>query len=104
MAAAFFNNARPPGADWHATSAGQDPDAAVGASTVRLMNETEAAKDFDLEPPRPISAVPNPERIVSIACDVPGAERWDLAHEEFAAPMRDEIRVRAEALAQELAG
>jgi hypothetical protein len=35
---------------------------------------------------------------------VPGAERWDLAHEEFAAPMRDEIRVRAEALAQELAG
>lgn len=104
MAAAFFNHALPPGSEWHGISAGQDPDEAVGASTVRLMNDTDAAPQFDMEPPRPLAAVPNPERIVSIGCDVPGAERWDLAHDEFAPPMRDEIRSRAEALAHELAG
>jgi len=54
-----------------------------------------------METPRPIAAVPNPERIVSIDCDVPGATRWNLGHQEFAAPMRDEIRAHAEALAHE---
>lgn len=104
MAAAFFNHAIPAGSDWRAISAGLDPDEVVGPTTVGLVQATDAGPHLDLEPPRPIAAVPAPERIVSIACDVPGAERWDLAHEEFAVPMRDEIRSRAEALARDLAG
>ena len=103
LAAAFFNNALPPGSDWHATSAGQDPDEVVGPSTVQLVSDTDAASHMDMETPRPIAAVPNPERIVSIDCDVPGASRWNLVHQEFAVPMRDEIRFNAEALADELA-
>ena len=103
MAAAFFNNAVSPESGWRATSAGLDPDEVVGQTTVGLVQVTDAAAHMDMEPPRPIAAVPAPDRIVSIDCDVPGGERWDLANEEFAVPMRDEIRARAESLAHELA-
>jgi len=104
MAAAFFNNAVLPDSGWRATSAGLDPDEVVGPATVELVGDTDAAPHMDMEPPRPIAAVPAPDRIVSIDCDVPGGERWDLAHQDFAVPMRDEIRARVESLAHELAG
>jgi hypothetical protein len=31
----------------------------------------------------------------SIRFELPGAEAWDLAHADFAEPLRDEIRARA---------
>ena len=101
MAAAFFNRAAPPG--WQATTAGAEPQTTVGANAVRLLAGTDADALLDREPPRPISAVPSPARIVAIDCDVPGAERWDLANRQFDDAMRDELRDRAEALARVLA-
>ena len=104
MAAAFFNNTVPPGPDWQATSAGQEPDEVVGPTTVQLLAGTDAESHLDLETPRPIAAVIAPDRVVAIDCDVPGAERWNLANQEFDEAMRDEIRNRAETLAKELMG
>jgi hypothetical protein len=100
IAAAFFNRAAPAG--WHAISAGVTPQESVGLNAVRLLAGTDAETLLDLDPPRPVSAAPSPARIVAIDCDVPGGARWDLAHKEFASPMRDELRRRAEALAREL--
>ena len=101
IAAAFFNRIAPPG--WHATTAGVDPQATVGANAVRLLAGTDADALLDREPPRPIAAVASPARTVAIDCDVPGAERWDLESAQFDDAMRDEIRARAEALARGLA-
>ena len=104
MAAAFFNNMVPPESGWQATSAGQEPDKAVGPATVRLLAGSDAEPYLDLERPRPLAAVIAPDRVVAIDCDVPGVERWDLANQEFDEAMRDEIRTRAETLAKELMG
>jgi hypothetical protein len=62
---------------------------------------------LDLAPPRPIGAVPDPNRVVAlrnpdIRYDLEGAEAWDLAHAE-GEPLRDEIRGRVEMLVRELA-
>jgi hypothetical protein len=100
IAAAFFNRIAPAG--WEATSAGVEPQDTVGLNAVRLLAGTDAEALLDLAPPRPVAAVPSPNRIVAIDCDVAGGERWDLLHREFAAPMRDELRSRAEALAREV--
>jgi hypothetical protein len=47
-----------------------------------------------------MSAISTPTSVVAICCEVPGAERWDLAEREFTDGMRDEIRTRTEALAR----
>ena len=101
MAAAYFNRIAPPG--WHATTAGVEPQATVGANAVRLLAGTDADALLDREPPRSIAAVGSPAQTVAIDCDVPSAERWDLQTREFDDAMRDEIRGRAEALARDLA-
>ena len=61
---------------------------------------------LDLAPPRPISAVPHPERVIalrnpSIRYELEGAEAWDLAHTEGEA-LRDEIQAQVETLVQTL--
>ncbi len=102
MAAAFFNRVAPVG--WRATSAGQEPGAAVSPHAVRLLGGTDAEALLDRDPPRPIAGVPGPARTVAIDCDVPGADRWELRHREVGEAMRDELRAGAEALARELEG
>ncbi len=98
IAAAFFNRVAPEG--WAALSAGVEPQETVGLNAIRLLEGTDAEALLDLTPPQPVGAVPSPDRIVAIDCDVPHAERWDLLHQEFESPMRDELRSRAEALAR----
>ena len=100
IAAAFFNRVAPEG--WMALSAGVEPQETVGLNAIRLLKGTDAEALLDLESPRPVAAVPLPDRIVAIDCDVPNGERWDLLHQEFEAPMREELRSRAEALAREV--
>ena len=101
MAAAFFNQLAPAG--WRATSAGQEPQEALGTNAIRLLAGTAAEPYLDRELPRPIAAVEAPARIVAIDCDVPGAERWTLANRQFDDAMREEIRGQAEGLARALA-
>ncbi len=100
MAAAFFNRVAPEG--WMALSAGVEPQETVGLNAIRLLKGTDAEALLDLAPPRPVAAVLSPDRIVAIDCDVPNGERWDLLHREFEAPMREELRRRAEVLAREV--
>jgi len=100
MAAAFFNRLAPEG--WQATSAGVTPQDAVSLNAIRLLQGGDAEALLDLTPPQPVAAIPSPDRIVAIDCDVPHAERWDLLHQDFEAPMRDELRGRAETLAREV--
>ena len=100
MAAAYFNLASPP--DWTATSAGLDPGPELSPTARRLLAGTDAEPHLDPAPPRTIPAAGTPDRIVAIDCDVPTATRWDLAHQDFDATMRDEIRARTAALAAEL--
>ena len=97
MAAAYFNQAAPPG--WRGISAGVEPGASLS---------TTAAAFLDATPPRPISAVPNPElrvalRNPTVRYDLPGAQVWDLAQAE-GEPLREEIRTRVEVLARTLGG
>lgn len=100
MAAAFFNAVTPSG--WSATTAGREPAETVSPHAVRLLRGSAAETLLDRDPPRPLGAVNAPDRVVAIDCEVHGAERWDLAHQEFGEAMRDELRSRAEALAQTL--
>ena len=102
MAAAFFNRLAIPG--WEATSAGSTPQEEMSGNAIRLLAGTDAESFLDLTTPRPISAAPDPTRVVAIDCDVPGAERWNLAHQTFDEGMRDELRRRAETLARAVGG
>ena len=100
MAAAFFNRVAPHG--WHATTAGQEPDAEDSPNAVRLLAGTDAEQFLDREPPQAITAVAAPALTVAIDCDVPGAEHWELQAREMNEALRDELRARVEALAQEI--
>jgi hypothetical protein len=99
MAAAFFNAVAPDG--WHATSAGQEPAVTVSPDAVHLMAGSTAASYLDREPPRPLEAIKEPARVVAIDCEVPGAERWALTHQQIGEAMRDELERRAVMLARE---
>jgi protein-tyrosine-phosphatase len=100
MAAAFFNRIAP--GTWQATSAGVTPQEAVSLNAIRLLRGGDAEAHLDLSPPQSVAAVHAPDRIVAIDCAVPHAERWNLLHQAFEEPMRDELRSRAEALAREV--
>jgi len=104
IAAAFFNHVAPAG--WLARSAGVEPQETLGTNAERMLAGSEAEAFLDHDPPRPISAVPSPELIIAIDCNVPiaGAERWDLASQQFDEAMRSQLRERAELLARNLAG
>jgi hypothetical protein len=101
MAAGWFNTTAPAG--WRATSAGTAPQAELGTNAPRLLAGTPAEAQLDRQPPRSVNSVPTPERTVAICCDVPGAERWDLAQREFTQAMQDEIRERVGSFAAQLA-
>jgi protein-tyrosine-phosphatase len=93
IAQAYFDAMAPPG--WRAVSAGTEPQDAVSAHAPRLLAGTPAAATLDTTLPRPIEAVDAPDLVVAIDCPqppVPGATRWQLHHEKFDTPMRDEIR------------
>jgi hypothetical protein len=100
LAAAFFNRVAPTG--WRATSAGQEPDPVLSPLAANLLGGDPAAAWLDREPPRPIAAVGAADRMIAIDTEVPGAERWSLVQPELDAAARDDLRDRAEALAQEI--
>ncbi len=87
-----------------ALSAGVEPQETVGLNAIRLLKGTDAEALLDLAPPQPVAAVPSPDQIVAIDCDVPNGARWNLQHQAFEAPMREELRSRAEALARAVDG
>ena len=100
LAAAFFNAAAPAG--WRAASAGQEPQAAMSDAAARLAAGTPAEPHLELDRPRAIREIPAPDRLVSIDCDVPGAERWTLATAPVGPEQRDEIARLAGRLARTL--
>jgi hypothetical protein len=100
LAAAFFNASAPDG--WHAASAGQEPQEAMSDAAIRLVAGTPAEPHLELDRPHAIAEHPAPDRVVSIDCDVPAAERWTLATERIGPAQRDEIQMRAERLGSEL--
>src|ERR1041384_7005705 len=94
MAAAYFEQSAP--VSWNAVSAGLEPGETLSQTAARLLAGTSAAAFLDLAPPRPMSAVPRPQRLIalrspSVQFELEGAEVWDLAHAE-GEPQRDEIR------------
>jgi len=104
IAAAWFNQAAPPG--WRATSAGLQPQAMVSAHAPRLLAGTPAAGLLDRGLPRPLAAVAHPDLVVAIDCPpdaVPGALCWTLANQHFDAALAAELRRHAETLARTLA-
>ncbi len=100
MAAAWFTLAAPPG--WRAASAALDPAGAVSPNAVRLLAGTPAEGLLDHTAPVLLTAMPAAALVVAIDCEVAGAARWDLAVAEPCAAMRDELAVRASALARAL--
>lgn len=105
MAAAYFNCVAPP--DWRAVSAGVEPAEALSATAASLLAGTIAEDFLDRAPPRSISAAPDPMRLIalrspSIRYELAAAEYWDLA-QSAGVPLREEIRQRAEALAESIA-
>jgi hypothetical protein len=96
LAAALFNRLAPDG--WHAVSAGLHPQEAVSVGTVDLVAGTDLEALLDRQPPRPIAAVPAATTTIGIDCDLTGALRWDLTHQQVGAAMLDELRQRVEAL------
>jgi protein-tyrosine-phosphatase len=100
MAAAFFNRLAVPG--WEASSAGVAPQAEMSANAIRLLAGTDADAFLDRSMPRPLSAVPDPARIIAIDCDLPGADGWNLDHQVFNEGMRDELQQRVALLAREM--
>jgi len=106
LAAACFNRVAPRG--WQAVSAGVEPGETLSPTAARLLSGTPAEPFLDRAAPRSIDSAPAAERVIaicnpSIRFDVAGAEGWDLTSAEFNEHMRDEIRARAEQLAEELA-
>ena len=99
LAAACFNRVAPPG--WQAVSAGLEPGETLSPTAARLLAGTPAGPYLDRAVPRSMESVGTVQRLValrkpSIRFELPGAEARDLAHAEFAEPLRDEIRARAE--------
>jgi hypothetical protein len=97
LAAALFNQLAPTG--WHAVSAGLQPQDAVSAGTVEVVAGTDLEAVLDLQPPRPVSDVPAAAMAVGIDCDLPGAVRWDLVHQQVGAAMLEELRERVTGVA-----
>ena len=104
IAAAWFNQATPPG--WRATSAGLQPQAMVSVHAAQLLAGTPAAGLLDHSLPRPLAAVADPDLVVAIDCPpgaLPSALDWTLANQDFDAALAAELRQHAEALARRLA-
>jgi len=101
VAAAFFNQNAPSG--WWASSAGLQPQEQLGETARRLLEGTGAESWLDITPPRALDPSAYADRTIAIDCNVAGAEYWRLTNQEFGAPMREELRHRAQALAARVA-
>lgn len=99
LAAAFFNRVAPPG--WIATAAGQQPQPAVSQHAIALVAGTDIEALLDTDPPRPLAGTS--DLIVAIDCAIEDAVGWRLAEPLPGEAMRDELRLRAEQMARELA-
>jgi protein-tyrosine-phosphatase len=100
IAAAYFNRVAPPG--WAATSAGQQPQAAVSVRAVELVAGSDVAGLLDTSPPRSLDRAGDARAVVAIDCELPGAQVWRLDQQEVGPAMRDELRERAERFAAEI--
>ncbi len=103
LAAAWFNAGAPEG--WSATSAGINPQAAVSEHAPRLLAGTAVLPLLDQSAPRALSKIARADLIVAIDCqphEVEEALHWRLLNNDFDEAMRDELRLRAEALADRL--
>ena len=118
MAAAFFAGATPP--RWEATTAGIHPGEAVSPNAVRLLEGSAEETLLDRSAPSALGEASRAARaalVVPIDCDAlqdeamgekPDAasgtrhERWDLEARTMDEAMRDELRARALALAEQL--
>ena len=106
LAAAYFAQSAPSG--WSGISAGVEPSETLSHMAARLLAGTSTSYFLDLALPRPIFAVPEPERVIAlrnpaIRYELDDAEIWDLDHAD-GEPLRDEIRTRVHALVRTLAG
>ena len=99
VAAAFFDLHAP--AQWRAASAGRDPGGTV-ETAARLLAGTPAATQLDTAAPRHVDAFVDADRVITIDCDLPGAIRWSLDHDD-AEGVVAELRGRVQALVAELA-
>jgi hypothetical protein len=97
IAAAYFNRVAPPG--WAATSAGQQPQAAVSVRAVELVAGSDVAGFLDTSPPQSLDRAGDARAVVAIDCELPGAHLWRLDQQEVGPAMRDELRERAERFA-----
>jgi arsenate reductase (thioredoxin) len=82
LAAAYFAQLAPAG--WCGISAGLDPAETLSHTAAGLLAGTAAVAFLDLAPPRPIGAVPEPDRLIalrnpSIRYELQGADTWDRA-------------------------
>lgn len=80
VAAALFNATPPPG--WRAVSAGRTPEGALSEHARRVVAGTAAATYLEEGMARPIGSYPSPAETIAIDCDVPGAVRWSLEHDD----------------------
>jgi protein-tyrosine-phosphatase len=99
LAAAFFNQRPPPG--WRAASAGLQPQEAVSEQAAGLAAAGGATGLLDLGTPLAVADVPA-DLVVTVDCDLPGAQSWRLDSREVGEAMSGEIRQRAHRLAEEL--
>jgi arsenate reductase len=117
MAEAFFNHLARGRPDLSGVSAGTQPARAVDPNAVAVM--AELGIDMSGQSPKLLARemVESATRVISMGCGVQGScpawaqpdEDWDLAdphHQpvEVVRRIRDQIRVRVEALVRELAG
>lgn len=100
LAAASFNRVAPVG--WQATSAGQDPQETVSTQAELLVAGTDLEPLLDRDPPRGLETLPAPAHLVAIDCELPGATHWPLTQQTMNEAMRDELRQRAENLAEQI--
>jgi hypothetical protein len=100
LAAALFNSVAPAG--WRATSVGLQPQAALSVHAERMIAGTGAEAWLDREPPRAMTAVENPAKVITIDCAAAGAVRWDLVGQQNDSAMLDELREHVLRLAAEL--
>jgi protein-tyrosine-phosphatase len=104
IAAAYFNRAAP--TDWRAVSAGLDPAETLSSTAASLLAGTGAEEFLDQSRPRTIAAVPDTQRVIAlrnpaIQFELAPAEYWDLS-QSTGVPLREEIRLRVEALAKSI--
>lgn len=97
VAAALFNAMAPVG--WRAASAGRVPEGDLSDNAQRVLADTPAAACLEEGAARSIESLAQPDRIVAIDCEVPGALRWVL-HRDDPDGVADELQRRVRDLVE----